>query len=243
MLLPQVRQEPPDDLHVQGGGVLPAGQLQQQALRQGPGPHSGGVQALEGLQGLLDQGLGDLQIRHAVQVLLTQTALLVHQLRQIPAQGQQGLGQPPALQLVTEEGGEALRLPVGGAPVRHGAAAVLRQSAVDPVDLLPQLLIGPVEGGEVRLLHQRVLLADLVQVLQELLGVHLQQLHRLQQLRRQLQLLPQFRTEVNETHPSPPPLRTGWSRIWPPSGPRWPGRSPGPWPPPRWCRTADRTPG
>ena len=243
VLLSQIRQEPPDDLHVQRGGILLTGQLQQQALGEGPGAHTGGVQALQCLQGLLDQRLGDLQIRHAVQILLAETALLVHQLRQIPAQGQQGLWHAPALQLVAEEGGEALRLPVRDAPLRHGAGAVLRQSAVDPVDLLPQRLVGLVELRQVRLLHQRVLLADLVQVLQQLLRVHLQKLHGLQQLGRQLQLLPQLCAEMNETHPSPPPLTTGPSRIWPPSGPRWPGRCPGPWPPPRWCRTADRTPG
>ena len=87
--------------------------------------------------------------------LLAEAALLVHQLCQIPGQGQQGLGQAPALQLVAKEGGEALRLPVRGAPVRHGAVAVLRQAAIDPVDLLPQGLIGFVEGGQISLLHQR----------------------------------------------------------------------------------------
>ena len=180
MLLAQVRQEAADDLHIQGGGSILPGQLQQQALRQGPGAHAGGVQALEGLQRLLGQGLGDLQICHAVQVLLAEAALLVHQLCQIPGQGQQGLGQAPALQLVAKEGGEALRLPVRGAPVRHGAVAVLRQAAIDPVDLLPQGLIGFVEGGQISLLHQRVFFADLVQIVQQLLRIHLQDFHGLQ---------------------------------------------------------------
>ena len=105
--------------------------------------------SLHGLQRLLDQRLGDLQIHHAVQILLAEAAVLIHQLRQIPGQGQQRLGQPQPLQLVTEEGGEALGLPVCDAPLRHGAVAVFRQAAVDPVDLLPQGLIGAVELGEV----------------------------------------------------------------------------------------------
>ena len=243
MLLAQVRQEAADDLHIQGGGSILPGQLQQQALRQGPGAHAGGVQALEGLQRLLSQGLGDLQLCHAVQVLLAEAALLVHQLCQIPGQGQQGLGQAPALQLVAKEGGEALRLPVRGAPVRHGAVAVLRQAAIDPVDLLPQGLIGFVEGGQISLLHQRVFFADLVQIVQQLLGVHLQKLHGLQELGGELQLLPKLCAEMDQTHGPEPPLTPGRSRIWQSCGLLWPGRCPAPGPRPLWCRTAGRNPG
>ncbi len=56
------------------------------------------------------------------------------------------------------------------------------EAGVDPAGLLTQLLIGTAERGGILLLHNGIFLADFVQILQQLLGVHLQDLHGLQQL-------------------------------------------------------------
>ena len=65
-------------------------------------------------------------------------------------------------------------------------------AAVQPAGLLPQLLVGIPQGGGVLLLQNRVFLRHPAKVIQKLLRVHLQNLHGLQKLRRQLQLLPQI---------------------------------------------------
>ena len=107
MLPPQLREKPGGDLHRHRVAAAPAAKLEQETLGEGPGPHPGGLQALEGVQGLVRQGLGNLHGGETLQVLLGQIAVLVHQLRQIDAQGRQGLGEPEAVNLVPEEGGEA----------------------------------------------------------------------------------------------------------------------------------------
>ena len=188
--------------------MLLPGQLQQQALRQVPGTHARRVQTLDGGQGLVQQRAGHLHVLQSVQVLLGQISVLVHQLRQIPAQGQEGLGKPPPVQLVPEEGGKALRLPVQSAPLRGGCVLMDKgaavEAAVDPAGLLAQFLVGAAQGRGILLFHQRIFLTDFAQVLQQLLGVHLQNLHGLEQLRRQLQLLPQLRFQRDQAHETPP---------------------------------------
>ena len=176
--------------------MLLPGQLQKQAFRQAPGAHARRVQALQRLQSLGDEGLGDFQFLQSFQVLGGQVAVLVHQLRHVFAQGQQGLGQPPAVQLVAEKSGKAFRLPVHGASLRVDALLMGKGGAVDaavqPACLLPKLFVGVAQVGGVLLLQHGVFLRDPVQVFQQLLGVHLQDFHRLQKLGRQLQLLPQL---------------------------------------------------
>ena len=104
-------------------------------------------------------------------------------------------------QLIPEEGGEALRLPVCGAPLRNGALPSWRK--------VP--LCGPASSqlaarrswayalcrlAGLSRLQQRVFLTGAPQVLPPVLHVHLQDLHGLEQLRRQLELLPEFGFKV-----------------------------------------------
>ena len=196
MLPAQLRQEPGDNVHHGGRGVPTAGQLQKQAFLQVPGSHTGRVQTLDGPQRLGNQGIRDVHLQETIQVLLGQIAVLVHQLGDVFGQGQQGLGQMLPVQLITQEGGETLRLPVHGPPLRQTVFLVGKggaiDTAVDPAGLLPQFLIGAAEGGVVLLLQQGVFLRGAAQIFQQLLGIHLQDFHGLQQLRRQLQFLPQF---------------------------------------------------
>jgi hypothetical protein len=65
-------------------------------------------------------------------------------------------------------------------------------AAVDPAGLLAQLLVGAPEGGHILLLQQGVLLGEAAQVLQQLLGIHLKDLHGLEKLWRELELLAQL---------------------------------------------------
>ena len=204
VLPPQLRQEPGGDIQHGGGDIVPAGQLQQQAFGQVPGAHSGGLQALDGLQALVDQRLGNVQLLQPLQVPGVQIPVLVHHIGYVFGQGQQGLGQPLPVQLVTEKGLQALCLPVCPATFRQIVVLVGEgggvDTAVDPAGLLAQLVVSAAEVRVVLLLHQRVFLGDFSQVFQQLLGVHLQNFHGLQQLRRQLQLLPQLGFQRDETH-------------------------------------------
>ena len=107
MLLSQLRQKPGGNIYYRRRDVFLPGQLQQQALGEIPGSHAGGVQGLDGVQGLLDQRLRDLQLPQAVQVGIVQVAVLIHHFRNVLGQGQQGFWQAPSLQLVPEKGGQA----------------------------------------------------------------------------------------------------------------------------------------
>ena len=176
--------------------MLLPGQLQKQTFGERGGAYARGLQTLQRLQSLGDKHRGNLQFFQARQVLGGEIAVLVHQLRHVFGQGQQRLGQTLPVQLVTEEGGQALCFPIHDAPLRVSGFAVGKggavYAAVQPVGLLAQFLIGLPQGGGVFLLQHRIFLRDPVQVLQQLLGVHLQDFHGLQELRCQLQLLPQI---------------------------------------------------
>ena len=99
-------------------------------------------------------------------------------------------------QLIPEEGGEALRLPVCGAPLRNGALLMEKGAAVragvQPAGCPAQLGVCALQAGGALRLQQRVFLTGAPQVLRQVLHVHLQDLHGLEQLRRQLELLPEF---------------------------------------------------
>ena len=204
MLPPQLREEAGGNVHGHRVRALPAAELEQQALGQGPGPHPRGIQALECVQGLVREGLGNPHGGQAVQVLLGQVPVLVHQLRQILAQGRQGLGKPEAVNLVPEERGQALQAAVlppglhGGLLVGEGGP--VPDAAVNPPRLAAELLIGPLR--RVGLVQQGVFLRLAGEVFQQLLGGHLQDLHGLHQLRGQLQLLAQFGFQLNKAHGS-----------------------------------------
>ena len=200
VLPPQLRKETGGDVHGHGVSAVPAAELKQQALGEGPGPHAGGLQALEGVQGPLRQGLGNLHRGQAVQVLLAEVAVPVHQFRQVLAQGRQRLGEPEAVNLVPEEGGEALQAVVHG-PGLQGRFLVGEggpDAAVNPPRLAAKLLIGPLR--RVGLVQQGVLLRLAGKVFQKLLGGHLQNLHGLHQLGGQLQLLAQFGFQLDKAH-------------------------------------------
>ena len=193
----QLRQEAGGNIQGGGGGGPLPDQLEAQTLRQVSGRHTGGLQALEGVQSLLDERLGDLELRQAVQVFLKQIAVLIHQLGHIGAKSQQGLWQTEPLQLIPEEGLQALGLPVGTSLFRRGLGVVGEGGAVctgiQPCGLPAQLLIGLAQLRGLLLLQQGVFLGGPVQILCQLLAVHLQDLHGLKQLGRKLELLPQFR--------------------------------------------------
>ena len=192
----QLRQEPGGDIHGVGDGFFLAAQLQYQTFRQVPGAYAGRLQGLDNVQSLIHHGLGNFHLRQAVQVLLGQIAVLVHHLRHVFCQGQQRLGQPLPLQLVGQESGETVQLLVQGSWL-HGRALLMGEGGaevpgIQPAGLLPQFRVGGLEVRGVAEFQGGVFLRQLSQVVQKLLGVHLQNFHGLQQLGRQLQLLPQF---------------------------------------------------
>lgn len=96
------------------------------------------------------------------------------------------------MNLVPEEGGEALQAVVHGPGFRGrvlmGKGGPVPDAAVDPPGLAAQFLIGPLR--RVGLVQQGVFLRLAGEVFQQLLGGHLQDLHGLHQLGGQLQLLP-----------------------------------------------------
>ena len=149
---------------------------------------------MQRIQRLLHHICRYLQLRQTVQIFLRQITVLIHQLRHIFAQGQHGLWQPLTLQLVAEERAEALQRPVHGSRLRRpillmGKGAAERPG-VQPACPLPQALIGGAEVGGIGQLQRWIFLRQPPQIVQKLLRVHLQDLHGLQKLGRQLQLLP-----------------------------------------------------
>lgn len=65
-------------------------------------------------------------------------------------------------------------------------------SGIQPAGLLPQFRVRGPEVRSVAEFQGGIFLRQLSQIVQEFLGVHLQNLHGLQQLGRQLQFLPQL---------------------------------------------------
>ena len=186
VLSSQLRQKPGGDVHGRRGDVFPPGQLEQQAFGEVSGPYACRVKGLKDLQGLPDQGLRQIQLPQALQISGVQIPILVHQLGHIFGQGQQGPRQPLPLQLVAQKDGQTLQVPVHGSPLRRSALSVGERgavhAAVDPAGPLAQLLVSAAEGVGVLLFQEGIFLSEPSQILQQFLGVHLQNLHRLQQL-------------------------------------------------------------
>ena len=142
----QFREEPCGNVHSVGDVVLPAAQLKHQALRQIPGAHTGRLQGLNRIQCLIHHGLGDFHLRQAVQILLRQISVLVHQLRHIFTQGQHGLRQSFPFQLIAEKRRQAVQLLISRSRLRWGILLMGKGGPkgprVQPTGFLTQLRVG-----------------------------------------------------------------------------------------------------
>ena len=102
----------------------------------------------------------------------------------------------PPLQLIPQEGGETLRFPICGAPLRYGPVLVEKGAAlgtgVQPAGGPAQLGVGVLQTGGALRLQQGIFLAGPAEIFRQVLYVHLQNFHGLEQLGRELELLPQF---------------------------------------------------
>ena len=164
-------------------------QLQQQTVFEIPRGHTGRLQGLEGTDRLLNQLIWNAQLLHAFQILGPQIAVRIQQFRQVFAQGQYRRGQLSALQLVTKKGGERLCFPIPGAGLLRGAVvSILLRGMVEagggiqPADLLLKLMELLLQGRRILFFKGGVFLRQRIDVLQQLLRIHLQDLHGLQQL-------------------------------------------------------------
>ena len=152
-----------------------AAQLEQKTFRTGPRPHPRRVQGLEGGYPLGQKVGGDPFGRQIVQILLVQPAPLVQQADQVLAQGQERGGQVPALQLFAQVEGQgvsgAIDLAGGGVPFGRVPHPGCPGGHVPP---------GLADLPGLGLLQNGVFQGGLAQVIGQLQGVHLQNLHGLQ---------------------------------------------------------------
>ena len=149
-------------------------------------------------------GLRDLQFGQTVQVLLGQVTVLIQQLHHIFGQCQQWTGQVSAVQLVAQKGAQTVQTPVRSSRLQHRVLPVsaerARDSGIQPRSPLPQPDKRIRHVRRVLKLQRGIFLSHAAQITQQLLGIHLQELYRLQQLGRQLHLLSQLRLQGNDAH-------------------------------------------
>ena len=166
-------------------------QLEGQALPGAPSPHPRRVQGLQGGNPLLQQGLRHPGLGQVRQILRIQPAVVVQQVHQVPAHRQQRLVQPLPVQLLRQEKRQGLRFPVSPARFPHrrpaGGHPLPGQPGHPAGKGVPSGLPGPW-----RLLHHRVLQGQVLEVVRQFQGGHLQNSHGLEQRRGELQHLRQF---------------------------------------------------
>ena len=141
----------PGNGHGEGVEIGPLGQLQDQTLRQVPGPYAGGVQHLHGKQGLLQIGQGTVQLLSQLGDGAVQIAPAVQTVHQIITQGPQlAVDQPVLAQLLVQILLKGLLLGHTGLVV--GAVLLRVPLAAHPPDaVLPDLRGGQgLSGGVLR---------------------------------------------------------------------------------------------
>ena len=167
-----------------------APQLQDQALTQIPGRHTGRFQALYHCQSLGDHLRRDLHLPQTLQVLRQKVSILIHQTGKVFAQGQKWFAQTPSLQLIAQKSTQTFQFPVHPATLhRLGRRG---HPAVQPADPASQLFVFASQNRRLFPFQHGVFIDSTVHILQKLLGIHLQHFHRLQHLGCQVLLLTQL---------------------------------------------------